>query len=291
MADIQKTGEPVMASRIDVRLASGLRLSALREGRGRPLLMIPGWSQTAAEFGRNIGALAVGSDVIALDMRGHGLSDKPAQGYRIARLAHDLAEALDALGLDEVDLLGHSMGTSVIWSYLDLFGPARLRRLVLVDQAPCVIAKPGWDAAAQAKAGCLFPDPATFGGFYQAVQATTDVPGTMNLLRGMFTPGHSDADLAVIAAENLQLPRAHAADLLHDHCYLDWRDRIATITLPTLVIGAGASIFSAASQRWIAAQIPGGEVDIFEADQGGSHFMFHENPARFNARVASFLAS
>lgn len=279
-----------MTNRIDIQLASGLRLSALRAGQGRPLVMIPGWSQTAAEFDRNIGPLSESADVIALDMRGHGLSDKPDGGYRIARFAHDLSQALDALNLNQVDLLGHSMGSSVIWSYLDLFGPARVRKLVLVDQAPCVIAKPGWDAAAQEQAGCLFPDPAAFGGFYQAVQATPDVPGTMNLLRGMFTPAHSDDDLRHIAAENLQFPRQHAADLLHDHCYLDWRDRIATITLPTLVIGAEASIFSAASQRWIAACIPAAQVDIFEADQGGSHFMFHENPTRFNARVAAFLA-
>ena len=52
-----------------------------------------------------------------------------------------------------------------------------------------------------------------------------------------------------------------------------------------------ASIFSAASQRWIAEVVPGAEIDIFEADQGGSHFMFHENPGRFNARVSAFLTA
>ena len=87
----------------------------------------------------------------------------------------------------------------------------------------------------------------------------------------------------------MKLPRRHAADLLWDHCLLDWRDVIRTIRLPTLVVGARESIFSAESQEWIAAQIPGAEVVIFEADEGGSHFMCHENPTKFNALVDAFL--
>jgi pimeloyl-ACP methyl ester carboxylesterase len=276
--------------RIQIPLAGGLNLSAIEAGSGHPLIMIPGWSQTAAEFDQNIEALARSSRIIALDMRGHGESDKPKTGYRIARLAHDLADVIDKLGLDRADLLGHSMGSSVIWSYLDLFGPGRVRKLVIVDQAPCVTAKPGWSDSEKSNYGCLFPDAAAFGGFYSTVASTGDVEGTMNILKGMFTAGFPAEQLRFIAEENLKFPRLHAADLLHDHCYLDWRDLIATIRLETLVIGGDKSIFSAASQRWIASKIPGAEVDIFPEAEGGSHFMFAENPARFNARVAAFLA-
>jgi non-heme chloroperoxidase len=107
----------------------------------------------------------------------------------------------------------------------------------------------------------------------------------------MFSADISEDQLAWIAEHNLKMPRAAAADLLWDHCLLDWRDVISSIDLPTLVVGAEASIFSADSQRWIAAQNPRAEVEIFEVGDGGSHFMFVENPERFNRRVREFLSA
>jgi len=79
--------------------------------------------------------------------------------------------------------------------------------------------------------------------------------------------------------------------LLRDTAYGDWRDVIERIKLPTLVIGGENSIFTSASQRWIASVIPGAEIEIFSTPEGGSHFMFIENPSRFNSSVLSFLAS
>jgi pimeloyl-ACP methyl ester carboxylesterase len=106
----------------------------------------------------------------------------------------------------------------------------------------------------------------------------------------MFTKSISEAELDWIAERNVMLPRAHAADLLYEHCLNDWSDVIRSITLPTLVVGAEASIFSAPSQRWIAGQNPNAKVEIFEGSEGGSHFMFAENPERFNRVVGAFLA-
>jgi pimeloyl-ACP methyl ester carboxylesterase len=54
--------------------------------------------------------------VIAVDMRGHGESDKPDNGYAIQRLAKDVQDLLAARNLTDVTLMGHSMGSSVIWS-------------------------------------------------------------------------------------------------------------------------------------------------------------------------------
>ena len=147
-----------MAKARQIAISNGLALNALEAGSGQPLIMIPGWSQTAAEFGLNIDALSEGRHVIALDMRGHGDSPKPGGGYRIQRLAQDLAEVIAALGFNQVDLLGHSMGSSIIWSYLDLHGPARLRKLVIVDQAPMATAMPAWGASEKLRYGCVWPD-------------------------------------------------------------------------------------------------------------------------------------
>jgi non-heme chloroperoxidase len=57
------------------------------------------------------------------DKRSHGQSQKVSYGLKILRLARDLYELLTELDLNEVALLGHSMGSSVIWCYIDLFRP------------------------------------------------------------------------------------------------------------------------------------------------------------------------
>jgi non-heme chloroperoxidase len=273
-----------------VVVSDGTRLHYIEAGAGQPLLLIPGWSLPASGFRLQIEGLCDRRRVIAIDMRGHGESDRPERGYRIQRLAKDLFDAIGALGVECPDVLGHSMGASVLFSYLSLFGEERpLGRLVIVDQAPCVLAQPGWDDADRAEAGCLLPDMAALAGFEAGVLASGEVEAVREILRGMFTGDVPEEQLDEIAAESAKMPRVHAAHLLHDHCVIDWRTEIAAIRNPCLVIGGEASIFPAQSQRWIAAQIPGAEVEIFEAEEGGSHFMFIENPERFNARVAAFL--
>ncbi len=55
----------------------GARIHYMEAGTGKPLVLIPGWSQTAAQFKHQLEGLSDRYHVIALDMRGHGESDKP----------------------------------------------------------------------------------------------------------------------------------------------------------------------------------------------------------------------
>jgi non-heme chloroperoxidase len=270
-------------------LTNGDHLSYIKEGSGPVVVLVPGWSQSAAQWQHQIDDLAQDHTVYAVDLRGHGESSDAPGGYRIARLGADLHEFLVDVGLDDITLMGHSMGCSVIWAYLEHYGPERISRLILVDQAPMVTGKPWLSDEDKVTYGCLFPDAAALEGFVSAVNATDTVEGHKEIIRGMFTSNIDEDTLAWIAEQNLQLPRAYAADLLWDHCLQDWRDVIRGIDLPTLVVGSEASIFSADSQRWIAEQNPNSTVEIFEADDGGSHFMFFENPDRFNRHVREFL--
>jgi len=274
-----------------VKVSDNTALHYVEIGEGRQLLLVPGWSQSAAEFGRQIDEFSKIAKVIAIDMRGHGESEKPASGYRIQRLAKDLYDVIGRLGLEQPDVLGHSMGCSIIWSYLSMFGDERpLGRLIMVDQAPAVVAQPGWDDETKATAGCLFPDFKALAQFEGRVVAATDAAATKELIRGMFTSSISEDDLGWIASENIKLPRPYAAELHHDHVSLDWRREIGTIRNRTLVIGGDISIFSARSQRWIAEQIPSARVEIFSEADKGSHFMFFENANKFNGIVRDFLA-
>lgn len=277
-------------NRETVTLPDGTKLSMIMEGSGQPIILIPGWSQTANTFRHQIEAFSSSRKVIAIDMRGHGESAKAEQGYRIQCLAKDLFDIVGALGLTRPDVLGHSMGNSVIWSYLAMFGAERpLGRLVLVDQAPAVVAQPGWSDEVKDAAGCLLPDMDALAGFEAGVITSETADDTKAIIRGMFTGNVSESDLDWIASENVKLPRAHAAHLLHDHSVIDWRSTIAAITNPTLVVGAEASIFSAQSQRWIASKIPGAKVEIFSPEEKGSHFMFWENYTKFNYCVLEFI--
>jgi non-heme chloroperoxidase len=71
---------------------------------------------------------------------------------------------------------------------------------------------------------------------------------------------------------------------------MDWRDLIPRINLPTLIISGRAS--GAApwkSQRWIHHQIKNSQFEVFEEAEGGQHFMFIENPEKFNRTIIKYL--
>lgn len=115
----------------------GARLHYLTCGEGEPLLLLHGRGGAAAGFTPILAPLAAQRRVIALDLPGWGLSDKPAFTGRTAqdalRVWMDGALALlDHLGLEQVDLLGHSMGGFTALG-LALEHPERVRSLLLVD--------------------------------------------------------------------------------------------------------------------------------------------------------------
>jgi pimeloyl-ACP methyl ester carboxylesterase len=99
----------------------------------RATLLIHGLTASHKEWTLLGPALAAeGSYVIAPDLRGRGLSAKPAQGYGVSFHAADLVALCDALGLGTVDMVGHSLG-AVIGMYMAAVYPQRVRRLVMVD--------------------------------------------------------------------------------------------------------------------------------------------------------------
>jgi non-heme chloroperoxidase len=266
----------------------GTRLHYIAAGSGKPLVMIPGWSQTAAQFRDQISGLSDRYRVIAIDMRGHGESDKPAHGYRIQRLSEDVHEFLTANGLTNVTLAGHSMGCSVIWGYWEQYGKDRLAKLVLIDQMPMITANPVWSDKEKEDAGALL-DKESLYSVTNALAGPEGVKTTEGFITGMFTKQYPREEVAWVIQQNLKMPREYAARLLYDHATNDWRDVIPLINIPTLVVGGKASLVGWKSQVWIGSQIPGARVEIFEENEGGNHFMFMENPEKFNRIVKEFM--
>lgn len=267
---------------------SGVRLSVIDVGRGAPLVIMPAWSNAAVEHWRQIIDFARDHRVIAIDMRGHGESEKVAHGYRVCRLAAELRDVLTNLDLETAALMGHSMGCSVIWAYLDLFGDRRANRLILVDQAATQLIQPWWTAEERQAFGCR-DTPEDLFAFCAGLAGADGDRFTSDLFLGPFTPAFDAVEAEVIVGDILKMRRRHAAALMLDHATRDWRDAIRRIALPSLVVGARKSVFPPESQAWIAEQIPGARLAIFEEEEGGSHFMCFENPEKFNVRVREFL--
>lgn len=120
--------------------ADGTRLAYHRIGEGSPLICVPGGPMRASAYLGDLGGLSAHRSLVLLDLRGTGGSavpDDPAT-YRCDRLAEDV-EALRAhLGLDRIDLLGHSAGAAVAVLYA-IRHPDRIGRLVLVNPSPRVV--------------------------------------------------------------------------------------------------------------------------------------------------------
>ena len=104
-------------------------------GADPPLVLMPGLTNNAHSFGGLIHAgLNKARRVLALDLRGRGLSDKPDIGYGMDDHAADVVSLLNALGLDQVVLGGHSFG-GMLALYLAAKCPERFSKLVIIDSA------------------------------------------------------------------------------------------------------------------------------------------------------------
>lgn len=130
------------AGRSDLRtryleLTSGIRIRAVEAGEASDptIVLIPGWGCSAYVFRENFAALAAaGFHPVAVDLKGHGLSDKPlAPGeYRLEPMRAHVAEIIDRLEVDQVMLAGLSMGSTLAAQYAFL-EPRRVRGLVMVS--------------------------------------------------------------------------------------------------------------------------------------------------------------
>lgn len=115
--------------------ANGLQLNVARWGASdvqRPLVLLHGIWDSWRTFLPVAPALSAGRPVVAIDLRGHGASDKPEAGYSFDTYAADIAALLPQLAPGPVDLLGFSLG-ALVAARLAANGSLRVARLVLED--------------------------------------------------------------------------------------------------------------------------------------------------------------
>lgn len=259
-----------------IEVADGVSLSYLEMGSGRPLVMLPGLSGSAIKFARNIPELARHYRVLAIDPRGNGESDKPSYGYNYHTLARDLEVFLTRLGLTDVSLLGHSAGCKIILTWWEIYDRSRVRSIVFSDDAPCCIGDGAftWEEAVATLEGLNGPDSEAF----------------TRKFNGQFaTSAASDEDRAFLAGETFKMPREYHVKLLRWALFGDWWDAVDMVDVPALMIGGRTSKNPWQNMVKFHERVAGSELLIFEENEGGSHAMYWENPAKYNAGVIDFL--
>ncbi len=114
----------------------GAQIAYRRVGNGRPLVVLNGFSATSADWDPSfIDRLASSNQLILLDNRGIGRSTDHGQPFDIAKLADDAARVIEMVGIEQVNVLGWSMG-GFIAQTLALQQPGRINKLILLSTDP-----------------------------------------------------------------------------------------------------------------------------------------------------------
>ena len=261
--------------------ADNRRLAYLDRGRGAPVVFIHGWSLGSAIWSLQTDWLAErGLRVVAYDRRGHAGSDKPADGYDFDTLAADLAAVLDQLDLNDVTLVGHSMGAGEVARYLARHGRKRIARTLLVAPTTPFALKTadnpdGIDRAVYDKiVATLEADPPTY--------LAAGAPGFFG--RGA-EPEMVEWGLSI--ARQASVPAL--VKCLRAFSETDFRADMRAFTMPTLIVyGTGDVPSMAKNAARTAALIAGSRVASYE---GAPHGLFLTDPARFNRDLLEFIRS
>lgn len=114
---------------------NGLRFHVVDQGKGTPVILLHGFPDTARLWRSQIGVLtAAGYRTIAPDLRGRGLSDRPARvsDYALPTIVGDVTGIMDALEIERAHVIGHDWGAAAAW-FLASLAPQRVDHLVVIS--------------------------------------------------------------------------------------------------------------------------------------------------------------
>lgn len=250
----------------------GVTLSYDDEGTGVPIVILTGIGGSRVIWAAQIPRLiAAGYRVINLDARNQGASAHTIYGRRISRHAMDVAELMDDLELDQVILLGNSLGAATFFAYLSLFGERRVRAVIDVDQSPKMVTEEGWSY-----------------GFKDLTWET--FPALLMAPLGKSTAGPiDDAVYAQVKAASAAHPydAAMNAPLLIDHAAQDWRDVLIHLQAPLLIVAGQESPYF--NSDFAAASAGMAHNGIAKVVPHAGHVVMAEQPAAFNQILLDFL--
>ncbi len=280
------------ALRREIRVVHGYRRAYVRAGSGPALLLLHGIGNSAQTWAPVIDRLAVGHTVIAPDLLGHGSSDKPRGDYSVAGYANGMRDLLSVLDVEQVTVVGHSLGGGIALQFAYQF-PERCERLVLVSSGGLgpelslglrLATIPGAEMALSALAAAPWP-------VRPGLSALGEVGRRIGWGRARDLAEAGGALLALQDAE------ARSAFLRTLRSVADVRGQSVTAldrlylaaALPMLVIwGARDPIMPRRHAEIVRDQLPTARVEVFP-DAG--HWPHLADPERFCSVLLDFLRS
>jgi 3-oxoadipate enol-lactonase len=260
---------------------NGIEIHYRETGEGLPIVFVHGYTGNSRNWALTVPALREDFRTISVDLRGHGLSAKPAREdeYSLELMARDVYEFISHLGVAECVLVGHSMG-GMVSQLLILERPEVVRALVLVDTAAEVPKGLLYDERRKQRADfieiareqgmeAVFDEQLKATPIHPALKAN---PRYIDIWREQFLMTSREAYIA--GANGMASRRSVLADL-------------AKVAVPTLVICGEKDEPFLEPCRQIQAAIPGSELVIIE---GAGHGPQMETPAEFNRILGAFLA-
>jgi pimeloyl-ACP methyl ester carboxylesterase len=109
-----------------------LSIHYVQGGKGDPIILIPGYPETWWAYHHVMPILAENHQIIVVEIRGMGSSDKPENGYEKKNIAKDIYELVKHLGFDKVSIAGHDIGAHVAFSFACNY-PLATSKLILLD--------------------------------------------------------------------------------------------------------------------------------------------------------------
>jgi len=216
--------------------------------------------------------------------RGHGASETSEGDYTIPTLAQDLKNLLDYLGLEDVVLVGHSMGGYVVYEYVRQFGCGKIKKLIIIDMSPKITCDSKWRFGAF---GCydeksLLQDIALMSCDFSKFLAEF----YRKIFRGCSDGNEDTADVFAPDLENGTRTRP-LISLWQSMFTLDYREVIASISVPVAYIHPQDSIYPAGAARFVSdyASAP---VKIIEYP-GCTHMSPVEKPIETAKDIMAFI--
>lgn len=257
-------------------------------GDGRPVVLIHGWPLSSASWSNQLPALkAAGYRAVAYDRRGFGQSDKPSTGYDYDTFAEDLNGLMTELDLNDVTLVGFSMGGGEVARYIGKYGEDRLHSIVFAAAVTPMMKKsddnpdgPLDEASAAGMAEALTNDEAAFYDGFSKQFFSPNGDGNIQV--------SEEVRLEAIEATK-QADKTAALGAMKAFATTDFREDLAKITVPTLVIHGDADgiVPFEGSGKLTHETVAHSELHVIA---NGCHGINASHADEFNSTLIEFLS-
>lgn len=272
---------------------NGVHLHYVSGGKGNPLILLPGWPETWWAYHKVMPLLAQHYEVIAVDIRGMGHSDKPLMGYDKKNMAQDLAELITHLGYSNAYVAGHDIGAHVAFS-LAANHPKLVSKLILLDTphpTPDMFRLPMLPTGSMAEgSGYTYPWWVAFNQLKQLPEQV--LAGRMRIILDwvfdhlLLNKNSIDtSDRAVYAAAYDTEAGIRASNAWYQAFLQDIEDSKTYAALPMPVLGIGASGYELLNYTLLEQATQWQVVQIEES----GHFLLAEQPAKTARAMMEFL--